>query len=86
MHCFTGNAFTFEFFGLLLSGRYSLVEAYDLSVRYLSWRMVLFGDSLYTPWHDRSLQDKVQSSGILKKDRLPIALSEMDFLDPVRVR
>ena len=44
-----------EFFALLLTGRYSLVEAYTLTTRWTSWRMVLFGDPLYNPWKKRGL-------------------------------
>ncbi|MDT7042177.1 TIGR03790 family protein [Candidatus Nitronereus thalassa] len=44
-----------EFFGLMLTGRYTLVEAYYLSTRHLSWRMVLFGDPLYNPWKGQAL-------------------------------
>lgn len=39
-----------DFFGLLLTGRYSLVECYHLSTPYLSWMMVLIGDPLYRPF------------------------------------
>ena len=39
----------------LTSGRYSLVETYYLSSRYVSWRMALFGDPLYNPWRGRSI-------------------------------
>ena len=38
-----------EFLGLLLTGRYSLVEAHYLTTRYINWRMVLWGDPLYNP-------------------------------------
>ena len=75
-----------EFFGLMLSGRYSLVEAYYLSIRYLSWRMVLFGDPLYNPWRDRALESKVQASGILRTETLPASLVEIEYPDPVKVR
>lgn len=44
-----------EFFGLLLTGRYTLAEAYALTTRYTSWRMILFGDPLYNPWRGRGL-------------------------------
>jgi len=44
-----------EFFALLLTGRYTLVEAYFLTTRWISWRMVLFGDPLYNPWKNRGL-------------------------------
>jgi len=39
-----------EFFGLLLSGKYCLVEAFFLTKPYNSWRMVLLGDPLYRPF------------------------------------
>lgn len=37
------------FFSLLLDGRFTLAEAYALSVPWRSWRMVLVGDPLYRP-------------------------------------
>lgn len=43
-----------RFTTLLLTGRYSLVEVYYLTSRYVSWRMVLFGDPLYNPMRGRS--------------------------------
>lgn len=46
-----------EFFGLLTTGRYSLVETYYLTSRFVSWRMVLFGDPLYNPWRGRQLTE-----------------------------
>ena len=39
-----------EFAALLMTGQYSLVETYYLTSRWVSWRMVLFGDPLYNPW------------------------------------
>ena len=41
-----------EFFGLLLSGKYSLVEAYYLTKKYMSWKLVLIGDPLYKPFKE----------------------------------
>lgn len=38
------------FFGLLSSGKFNLVESYILSLPYLSWKMVLLGDPLYSPY------------------------------------
>lgn len=38
------------FFPLLMSGKLTLVEAYYRSVPFLSWRMTLIGDPLYTPF------------------------------------
>jgi uncharacterized protein (TIGR03790 family) len=68
-----------DFVGLLLSGRYTLVEAYYLTTRYVSWRMVLVGDPLYNPWRGNShTPAEVQP--------LPIAPSDMKFLDPIKVR
>lgn len=43
-----------RFTTLLLTGRYSLAEVYYLTSRYVSWRMVLFGDPLYNPMRGRS--------------------------------
>jgi len=43
-----------RFTTLLLTGKYSLAEAYYLTSRYISWRMVLFGDPLYNPMRGRS--------------------------------
>lgn len=39
-----------EFFSLLMSGRYTLVEAFFLTKRYNSWRVILIGDPLYRPF------------------------------------
>ena len=57
-----------EFFGLLHSGKYSLVEAYYLSIRYLSWKMVLFGDPLYRPW-SQSVEEREQVAHTLLHNR-----------------
>lgn len=39
-----------EFFGLLLSGRYTLAECYYRTKPFNSWVMVLVGDPLYNPY------------------------------------
>jgi hypothetical protein len=39
-----------DFFGLLLTGRYSLVECYYLTTPKVSWMMTLIGDPLYRPF------------------------------------
>ncbi len=57
-----------EFFGLLYSGKYSLVEAYYLSIRYVSWKMVLFGDPLYRPW-SQSVEERERGAQTLLHDR-----------------
>ncbi|NJN71166.1 MAG: TIGR03790 family protein [Nitrospira sp.] len=66
-----------EFVKLLLTGKYSLVETYYLNSRYLSWRMVLFGDPLYNPMRGRG-SDTLES-----KDQLPIAPSERPMGEPI---
>lgn len=39
-----------EFFGFLVTGRYTLVECYSLTCPVLSWMTVLVGDPLYNPY------------------------------------
>ena len=77
-----------EFFGLMLTGRYTLVEAYYLSTRHASWRMVLFGDPLYNPWKGVSLatlQGLQQSIPEFRTLRtLPLAPSDRLFPDPIQ--
>ncbi|MFO7972456.1 MAG: TIGR03790 family protein, partial [Desulfobacterales bacterium] len=38
------------FFGLLINGYLTLSECYQISLPYLSWKMVLIGDPLYRPF------------------------------------
>ena len=47
------------FFALLLDGRFTLSEAYALSVPFRSWRMVLVGDPLYRPMFGKGGRDVV---------------------------
>ncbi len=79
-----------EFFGLLMTGEYSLVEAYYVSTKYLSWRLVLFGDPLYNPWRRKGalrIEDLELKSGRSKKlEQLPLAPSLREFADPVKIR
>ena len=75
-----------QFFGLLLTGKYSLVEAYYLASRHVSWRMVLVGDPLYNPWRDGRFSEKVKASGMLKLKPWPVPPSDRSFPDPVRLR
>jgi uncharacterized protein (TIGR03790 family) len=44
-----------EFFGLLLTGKYTLAETFFRTIRYNSWRMILIGDPLYNPFAKRPL-------------------------------
>ncbi len=39
-----------EFFGLLLTGRYTMAEVYYLTVPHTSWMMTFVGDPLYRPY------------------------------------
>jgi len=77
-----------QFIGLLMTGRYHLVEAYFLASRYISWRMGLFGDPLYNPWRGRDLLNEQdlerRPQSTLKK--LPPAPSTRSFHDPIQAR
>jgi hypothetical protein len=64
-----------EFVKLVLTGKYSLVESYYLTSRYVSWRMVLFGDPLYNPFRSRSMVLPPSSTS------LPIAPSDRPLSD-----
>ncbi len=46
-----------EFFSLLLTGKYSLVEVFYMTKRYNSWRMTLIGDPLYNPFASKPQLD-----------------------------
>lgn len=73
-----------HFLSLLLTGRYNLVEAYSLTSRYLSWRMVLFGDPLYNPWRGRGV---VREEDTVLANRSPtIAPMQLPFPDPLVAR
>lgn len=62
-----------EFFGLLYSGKYSLVEAYYLSIRYVSWKMVLFGDPLYRPWSQSVEERELAAQTLLHNRPFPVS-------------
>ncbi len=48
------------FFPLLLSGQMPLIEVYYRSTPYISWRQVLIGDPLYTPFKKRPVLTPTQ--------------------------
>ena len=78
-----------EFFALLLTGRYSLAESYAFTTRYVSWRMVLFGDPLYNPWRGRGMVEEKET--VLQRWRgatgtMPIAPFALPFSDPLKAR
>jgi uncharacterized protein (TIGR03790 family) len=55
-----------RFFTLLLTGRYSLVECFYMTKRFNSWRLVLIGDPLYTPFARNPRLTISQAEQILK--------------------
>ncbi|MBA2252555.1 MAG: TIGR03790 family protein [Nitrospirales bacterium] len=78
-----------EFFALLLTGRYTLAEAYALTTRYISWHMVLFGDPLYNPWRGRGVVDEKETVLQRLHERtgsMPIAPFTLPFSDPLKAR
>ncbi len=76
-----------EFFPLMLSGQYQVAEAYYLTSKFISWRMVLFGDPLYNPWKSRAAipTTEIKLHG-LDKGKLPEAPSLKTFASPNKIR
>ncbi len=75
-----------EFFGLLFSGKYSLVEAYYLSKRYVSWKMVLFGDPLYRPWFKVKPDQQKAAQTLLQNRPFPASPTQVVFPAPDAVQ
>ena len=78
-----------EFFAVLLTGRYTLAEAYALTTRYVSWRMVLFGDPLYNPWRGRPYvkeEETVIAAAQRRGATVAIAPFSLPFEDPPKAR
>lgn len=75
-----------ELFGLLLTGRYTLVEAYSLTSPWLSWRLTLIGDPLYNPWKDRDWVDADELSSKIGDEKalnpLPVPPLQFDSRAP----
>jgi hypothetical protein len=72
-----------EFAALLMTGQYSLVEAYYLTSRWVSWRMLLVGDPLYNPWRNKPVAKR---SALTMFTLAPIAPSDLTFADPLRTK
>jgi uncharacterized protein (TIGR03790 family) len=72
-----------EFTALLMTGQYSLVEAYALTSRWVSWRMVLIGDPLYNPWKQKPA---IKRSALSMFTLAPMAPSDQTFVDPLRAQ
>ncbi|MBN1843579.1 MAG: TIGR03790 family protein [Deltaproteobacteria bacterium] len=51
------------FFGLLIQGKLTLAECYALSNPFLSWKMVLIGDPLYSPFKNSRPKLKKDAAG-----------------------
>ncbi len=51
-----------EFFGLLLGRQMTVCEAYWLTVKQCSWRLILIADPLYNPFKNNPLKKKEPSS------------------------
>ncbi len=78
-----------DFFGLMLTGEYSLVEAYYLASPSVSWRMVLFGDPFYNPWRNRA-PIKLEDAGIVRNGKritsITFAPLMLNTADPAALR
>ncbi|CUS32362.1 conserved hypothetical protein [Candidatus Nitrospira nitrosa] len=72
-----------EFSALLMTGQYTLLEAYYLTSRWVSWRMVLVGDPLYNPWKQKPA---VKRSALRMFPLAPMAPSDQTFADPFRAQ
>ena len=72
-----------EFYGLLFSGKYSLVEAFYLSKRYLSWKMVLFADPLYRPWQQDASRERVLAKKLLESQVWPTPPGQNRWSSPL---
>jgi uncharacterized protein (TIGR03790 family) len=56
-----------EFFGLLMTGKFTLAECYWRTIPAASWRMTLIGDPLYNPFAN----DPLLSADLLPKELMP---------------
>jgi uncharacterized protein (TIGR03790 family) len=72
-----------EFVALLMTGQYSLVEAYYVTSRWISWRMVLVGDPLYNPW---KTTPAAKRSSLTMFPLAPIAPSDRTIDDPLQAK
>jgi len=77
-----------EFFGLLLSGHYSLIEVYALTDPFVSWRMLLLGDPFYRPFHkelvtSEELRDRDERANSLNP--FPPSPLEQSYEDPTEI-
>lgn len=60
-----------EFFSLVLTGKYSMIECYYQTQPFLSWAMTYVGDPLYTPYRENPQLTLDQIPETLKKKGTP---------------
>lgn len=65
-----------RFFGLLMTGQFTLAETFALSNPNVSWMVILIGDPLYTPFKANPL---LRVEGVLKSTLLPVDFSRKHF-------
>lgn len=57
-----------QFFGLLLTGRFTLAECYAYTAEFNSWMMLLIGDPLYRPF---AASPRLQLEQVFSADQIP---------------
>lgn len=65
-----------EFFGLLLTGQYTLAETFSLANPWVSWRVIVLGDPLYNPFKNRP---QLVVEDVLTDSMLPLDFSPERF-------
>jgi len=61
-----------DFFSLLLTGKYTLVEVYYRTVPFTSWQMVLVGDPLYNPFRAKPALSEDHLPDRIRQPELPV--------------
>ena len=69
-----------EFFALLLSGKYTLVESYYRCLPFTSWTMVLVGDPLYNPYQ---AAPPLKTEGLEQRLRRVVDGLRAELINPV---
>jgi hypothetical protein len=60
------------FFPLLMSGKLTLLETYFRSTPYISWRLIVIGDPLYTPFKNNPAIDLDSLKRNVDNNKLPV--------------
>ena len=58
-----------QFFPLLMTGKFSLLEVYFLTLTSVSWQMILIGDPLYTPFKNNPAILLPEANDVKKPDK-----------------